>query len=96
MITYKARKKNTKSPMLPHGALSQLSGEYIRLKVDKNSTFTSSDITAYIKDRQDIKGANGQLNTNVGNYLKKQESSGLIIESGRSNNTGGAILWKKC
>lgn len=92
----KTHKKRNKRSILPHGTLSRLSGEYIRLKVDKGSTFTSGDVVTYIKNTQSIKEVNTQLNTNVGNYLRKQESNGIVIESGRSANTGKAILWKKC
>ncbi|MBW5291107.1 MAG: hypothetical protein Rsou_1563 [Candidatus Ruthia sp. Asou_11_S2] len=92
----KTRRKRNKRPVLPYDTLSRLSGEYIRLKADKGSTFTSGDVVAYIKSIQNIKEANAQLNTNIGNYLRKQESNGVIIESGRSLNIGKAILWKKC
>lgn len=91
----KTCKKRNKTPLLPRGMLSRLSGEYIRIKVNKGSTFTSSDVVAYIKNIQGIKGVNTQLGTNVGNYLRKQENSGIIIELERSNDTGKAIIWKK-
>ncbi len=67
----KTHRKRNKYPILPYGALSRLSGEYIKLKVNNGSAFTSGDVV-YINNIQKVKEVNTQFNTNIGNYLRKQ------------------------
>lgn len=91
-------RKRKVDPRLPKRTVPQLTGTYLRDRIQPGGQFKTTDVTTYILEERQITEKDpiaANIAISVYNYLRRQEKVGMLSEV-RRTGPNKIVVWQRC